>query len=65
MALNFFGLTAEYKKALHENIFSMVYWGKGGWTFNDLYTMPVYLRQFYLKSMVKAVEEEKQAMERK
>jgi hypothetical protein len=43
----------------------MVYWGKGGWTFSDLYTMPVYLRQFYLKSMVKAVEEEKKEMDKK
>jgi hypothetical protein len=43
----------------------MVYWGKGGWTFSDLYTMPVYLRNFYLKSMVKAVEDETKAMERR
>jgi hypothetical protein len=35
----------------------MVYWGKGGWTFDDLYTMPVYLRKFYLQSMNKAVDE--------
>lgn len=34
----------------------MVYYGKGGFTFQDLYNMPVFLRGFYLKEMNDAVE---------
>lgn len=34
----------------------MVYHGKGGFTFQDLYNMPVFLRNFYLKEMNDAVE---------
>ena len=40
----------------------MVYYGNGGFTFSDLYTMPVYLRNFYLRKMsdIKAKEREEQ-----
>jgi hypothetical protein len=34
----------------------MIYYGKGGFTFQDLYNMPVFLRGFYLKEMNDAVE---------
>jgi hypothetical protein len=36
----------------------MVYYGKGGFNFDDLYNMPVFLRNFYLKEMNTAVEKE-------
>ncbi len=34
----------------------MIYYGKGGFTFEDLYNMPVFLRGFYLKQMNDAIE---------
>lgn len=64
MASTFFGLTPQYKKSLHQNIFSIVYYGKGGFNFNDVYQMPVYLRNFYLQQFIDAVEQEKKAMEK-
>jgi len=36
----------------------MIYYGKGGFNFNDLYNMPVFLRSFYLQQMNDAVEKE-------
>ena len=43
----------------------MVTYGKGGWTWNDLYhNIPVYLRNFYLAEMVKAVDRERESVER-
>lgn len=36
----------------------MIYFGGGGFTFDDLYNMPIYLRNFYIKSMVDAKKEE-------
>jgi hypothetical protein len=47
----FFGLTPEYKKSVHENIFVLAYFTKGGFTFDQVYFMPVYLRNFYLKQL--------------
>ena len=39
----------------------MCYFGEGGFTFNDLYTMPVYLRNFYFNELVKVKNDEQQA----
>lgn len=39
----------------------MVYYGNGGFTFDDLYTMPIYLRNFYAKKMSEAKKEEAKA----
>lgn len=48
---------------MHESIFSMITYGKGGWTWSDLYTMPIHLRQFYLNKMAEMKLEERKAME--
>ena len=63
-ALTFFGLTQEYRLQMHKVIFSMIYHGKGGFTFQDLYNMPVFLRGFYLKEMNDAVEKHNAEMEK-
>ena len=39
----------------------MIYYGNGGFTFDDLYSMPVYLRNFYAKKMAEAKKEEAEA----
>jgi hypothetical protein len=49
---------------MHKVIFSMVYHGKGGFTFQDLYNMPVFLRGFYLKEMNDAVEKANEEIEK-
>ena len=41
----------------------MVYYGEG-FTHNDIYGMPVYLRKFYSQQLVKIKEEEKKQMEK-
>ena len=47
----FFGPTPEYKREIHEQIFQIILNSKGGFTFSDVYNMPVYLRTFYLKRL--------------
>ncbi len=42
----------------------MVYYGKGGFNFEDLYNMPVFLRSFYLKEMNDAVEKANEEIEK-
>lgn len=41
----------------------MIYYGNGGFNFSDLYTMPVYLRNFYFRKMVDTKQKEKEAQE--
>jgi len=39
----------------------MVTYGKGGWSYNDLYNMPVYLRMYYMRKLADAVSKEADA----
>ena len=59
----FFGLPARYRKDLHQEIFTLVYYGQG-FSFSDLYTMPVYLRRFYSEALLKEKEQEKKARDK-
>ena len=45
----FFGLTPEYRLTLHRQIFDLVYHGNGGFTWDSVYDMPVWLRIFYIQ----------------
>tara|TARA_R110002096_G_C14222825_1_gene691047 strand:- start:352 stop:627 length:276 start_codon:yes stop_codon:yes gene_type:complete len=53
----FFGLGPNYRPILHQQIFDLIYWGKGGFTWSDVYAMPVWLRVFYIKSIEKVHKE--------
>ena len=54
---HFFGLTPEYRLGLHEEIFSLCYYGKGGFTWDDVYNLPIHLRRFYIAQIKKALDE--------
>jgi len=57
----FFGLTIDYKLGLHEEIFSLCYYGKGGFTWNEVYELPIHLRRYYIQQISKAIEERNKA----
>lgn len=59
----FFGLTPEYKISLHEEIFSLCYHGQGGFSWEEVYSLPIYLRRFYIQKIVKFVEERNKAQQ--
>ena len=59
----FFGLGTEYKLGLHEEIFSLCYYGKGGFTWEEVYDLPIHLRRFYIQQITKAVEARNKAEE--
>ena len=61
--LTFFGLPSSYRKILHEEIFTLIYYGQG-FTHDDIYTMPVYLRRFYSNSLLDEKKKEKEASEK-
>ena len=49
MALTFFGLTQEYKLETHKVMLMVAHYSKGAFSVIDLYNMPVYLRNFYIR----------------
>ena len=62
--MNFFGLPASSRPAIHEEIFTLLYYGKGGFTHTEVYNMPVYLRRFNIKLLEKAVKQQNEAQKK-
>ena len=58
MTSTFFGLTPSYKLELHKTIFNMVTYGKGGWTWEQVYDLPIFLRMYYMKLLGDVLERE-------
>jgi hypothetical protein len=52
----FFGLAPEYKLGLHTEIFSLCYHGQGGFTWDEVYNLPIHLRRFYIMEINKVIE---------
>ena len=45
-------MTPSIRKNLHEEIFSLCYYGQGGFQHNDVYNMLIHLQKFYIKQLV-------------
>lgn len=61
--MGFFGLTPKHKEYTHQEVFTLIHYGKG-FTFNDVYTMPLHLRKYYLEQIVKVAKEKEKAMKK-
>lgn len=59
----FFGLGPEYKLGIHGEIFSLCYHGNGGFTWDEVYNLPIYLRRFYIQQINRVIEEKNKATE--
>lgn len=42
----FFTLSSEYRSNLFRQIHEIVFYGKGGYSWNDVYNMPIWLRRY-------------------
>tara|TARA_Y100000593_G_C4174342_1_gene268694 strand:+ start:252 stop:530 length:279 start_codon:yes stop_codon:yes gene_type:complete len=58
----FFGLTDEYSEGVYEQIFFLKY--SGGWSFSEAYSLPIGLREWFVKRLIKQLEMEKEAIEK-
>ena len=63
LVLTFFGLTPEYRQNLFSQIHEIVFHGKGGYDYNTIYNMPVWLRKFTFSEIENFFKEEQQAYE--
>jgi hypothetical protein len=59
----FFGLTPKYKITIQEEIFDIIYYGKG-FTYTEVYNLPVYLRHFFTRKLNKIFKDQKKADEK-
>ena len=44
--LTFFGLTQQYRLSIFTQIHEIVFWGNGGYSWAEVYNMPIWLRRF-------------------
>jgi len=58
----FFGLGSDYRAVLHQTLFYILDNGPG-FSWSELYTMPIDLRRFYQKLVVKKVKERNEVIE--
>jgi hypothetical protein len=58
LLLAFFGLTLEYRKHLFDQIHQIIFHGKGGYNFQDVYEMPVWLRIYTFNQIKKWYDEQ-------
>jgi hypothetical protein len=59
---SFFGLTPEYNESVYEEFFFLKY--HGGWSFAEAYNLPVQLRKWFLKRLIKQMKEESEQIKK-
>ena len=59
---SFFGLSPSNKLDIHQSIFYFIY-GTPGFTFSDVYNMPVHLKNFYLREFMDFKKKEKEQID--
>lgn len=58
LELPFFGLTPEYRASLFSQLHDVVFHGKGGYIFSEIYEFPIWLRRYVHRSMIEFYENE-------
>jgi len=60
LGLTFFTLPTNYSLQLHEEIFFLVFSGGGGFTFSDVYNLPLHIRRLYVNNLLKIKKSEQE-----
>ena len=56
----FFGFSPSDRVKLHESLFNMLWHGAGRWDWKTLYTMPFYLRRYWIRRIEKMISDAEQ-----
>lgn len=62
MGQTFFGLNNDYMEQVYEQFFLLKY--HGGWSFFEAYNLPVGLRNWFVRRLVKQFEDERKQIEK-
>ena len=60
---SFFGLTQEYRFQLFKQIHEIIFHGRGGYNYDTIYNMPVWLRNITFKFIQDSINQENKAQE--
>ena len=52
----FFGLTFSYNQRVYDQIFELAFYGEGGFSYDEVYNMPVNLRSYYYAKLADIME---------
>ena len=64
MELTFFGLTQDYRLYLFKQIHEIIFNGNGGYDWNTIYNMPIWLRRFTFETLREHYEKQNEAAEK-
>jgi hypothetical protein len=59
----FFTLPPDYKKGLYEELFFLVFHG-GGFTFSDVYNLPLHIRRMYANMLIDIKKKENKQIQK-
>lgn len=62
--LTFFGLTSGHRFALFSEINEIVFHGKGGYNWDTVYEMPIWLRKFTFNKLKEFYDKEQEAVDK-
>jgi len=62
--LTFFGLTPDYRLFLFKQIHEIVFHGGGGYDWNTVYNMPIWLRRFTFETLREHFEKQNEEAEK-
>ena len=62
--LTFFGLTPEYRLYVFSQIHEIVFHGRGGYNWDTIYNMPIWLRRFTFEKIKEFYEKEREESEK-
>jgi len=60
----FFGFKPEDRVKFHEGIFNLLWYANGKLAWDDIYHMPIFLRNYYVKRVNKMIEQENERIEK-
>ena len=58
---SFFGLTQEYRFNLFKQIHEIIFYGRGGYDYDTVYNMPVWLRHITFKFIQDSINQENES----
>ena len=64
LGLAFFTLPINYTKQLYEELFFLVFQGGGGFTFSDVYNLPLHIRRMYANMLVDIKKKENEQIQK-
>ena len=56
LQLTFFGLTSNHRKQIFDQVHEIVFYGQGGYSFTEVYELPIHLRKYIHHTLVKHYE---------